>query len=326
MGCDGGTIPRRDELVRLRKKPETVKHSQFHNILLVLPCLPSQFQKDKESERFYRWRHCALSQQKLQQPIVMCGLGRLYSKQNVIEQLLEKDGMPESCSHIKSLKDIKNLKLTANPAYSAEEDKNAPFVCALIGLEMSGQFRFVAPWTCGCVFSERALKEISKSSVCSMCQTPYTEQDIVILNGNEKDVDLMTTKMEARAARLKAEKRDKKNKNKIEATATSTTAVEPETLPSTSEVTVKIEPGTSSSKLKPTSKSSLFVCPSLAAQKREIITDVIGPDPNCKKAKKDYSVAKDPKATEVYKSIFTSHESEQSQDRAHWITYNPFYN
>lgn len=71
----------------------------------------------------------------------MCGLGRLYSKQSVIEQLLEKDKMPESCSHIKSLKDIKDLRLTANPAYSVEDDKNAPFICALIGLEMSGQFR-----------------------------------------------------------------------------------------------------------------------------------------------------------------------------------------
>lgn len=25
MGCDGGTIPRRDELVKLKKKPEQVK-------------------------------------------------------------------------------------------------------------------------------------------------------------------------------------------------------------------------------------------------------------------------------------------------------------
>lgn len=25
MGCDGGTIPRRDELVRLKKKPEQVR-------------------------------------------------------------------------------------------------------------------------------------------------------------------------------------------------------------------------------------------------------------------------------------------------------------
>lgn len=273
----------------------------------------------------YRWRHCALTQQKLQQPIVMCGLGRLYSKQNVIEQLLEKDGMPESCSHIKSLKDIKNLKLVANPAYSAEDDKNAPFICALIGLEMSGQFRFVALWTCGCVFSERALKQL-KASVCSICQTPYTEQDVVILNGNEEDVDSMRTRMESRVARIKAEKKDKKNKLKAEQPAASTvtsssTSQEASSSGATSSVpTVKKEPGFS--------KSSLIMTPSASnAQKREIITDVInGADPNCKRAKKDYSVAKDPKATEVYKSLFTSHESEQTQERAFWVTYNPFYN
>lgn len=105
----------------------------------------------------------------------MCGLGRLYSKQNIIEYLLEKKKMPESCSHIKSLKDIKNLNLLANPAYSPESDvnescrdtRNAEFICALIGLEMSGTFRFVGLWTCGCVFSERALKEI-KSNTCSV--------------------------------------------------------------------------------------------------------------------------------------------------------------
>lgn len=106
-----------------------------------------KLQKDKESERRFRWRHCAITQQKLQQPIVMCGLGRLYSKQSVIEALLNKS-MPESSSHIKSLKDVKDLKLTANPAYSEEEDKSAPFICALIGLEMSGQFRKFVYFKC----------------------------------------------------------------------------------------------------------------------------------------------------------------------------------
>lgn len=80
----------------------------------------------------------------------MCGLGRLYSKQRVIEALLNKDELPAELQHIKSMKDIKDLKLTLNPAYSAEDEKNAPFICALIGLEMSGQFRFVALWSCGC--------------------------------------------------------------------------------------------------------------------------------------------------------------------------------
>lgn len=225
--------------------------------------------------------------------------------------------MPELCSHIKSLKDIKDLKLAANPAYSPEDDKNAPFICALIGLEMSGQFRFVALWTCGCVFSERALKQL-KSNVCSICQTPYSEQDVVILNGNEADVDIMRTKMEARTARLKAEKKSKKSKAApAEATATSSTKSSEELLPQA--VTVKLEPGSSKSFAK-----SLLLKKTDVAQKRAIITDLI--DPNSKKSKKDYSVACDTSATEVYKSIFTSHESEQSQGRAHWITYNPFYN
>lgn len=49
-------------------------------------------------------------------------------------------------------------------------------------------------------------------------------------------------------------------------------------------------------------------------------------DPSYKKTKKDYSVAKDPQTSEVYKSLFTSHQTDKSQKRAHWVTYNPFYN
>lgn len=170
MGCDGGTIPRRDELVRLKKKPEQVSiivesFSAAPTFLIMIQNF--LFQKDKDAERQFRWKHCNLTQERLRQPIVMCGLGRLYSKQNVIEHLLEGK-MPDSCAHIKSLKDIKDLNLTANPAYEeAQDDKNAQYICALIGLEMSGQFRFVALWKCGCVFSERALKEV-KDKNCSV--------------------------------------------------------------------------------------------------------------------------------------------------------------
>lgn len=162
----------------------------------------------------------------------------------------------------------------------------------------------MALWSCGCVFSERALNEI-KTNVCSTCQTPYTEQDIVILNGTDEDLDLMTTRMEARIARLKAEKKEKKNNKKIEETATTS-----------NEATTSKSNGKIPFTLKPT----------LPASKRELLLDPLASDPNSKKVKKDYSVAADPKATSVYKSIFTSHESEKKQERAHWITYNPHYN
>ena len=45
-----------------------------------------------------------------------------------------------------------------------------------------------------------------------------------------------------------------------------------------------------------------------------------------KKTKTDYSVAKDPNASSVYKSLFTSSVAAKNQMKAHWITYNPFYN
>ncbi|XP_049288839.1 replication termination factor 2 [Anopheles funestus] len=319
MGCDGGTIPRRDELVRLKKKPE---------------------QKDKDAERQFRWKHCALTQQRLQQPIVMCGLGRLYSKQNVIEALLDKEKMTEACAHIKSLKDIKNLNLTANPAYDeTKDDKSSPYICALIGLEMSGQFRFVALWTCGCVFSERALKEV-KEKVCSVCQTPYNDDDIVILNGTEEETEQMRIKMEERNVRARSEKKaksDKKSKSKASATVTSNAATESAAgATSTSSVVAESTITSSSSmvdkKLLPSSAkvngegSSKGTSKPMVPNKRALISDKIGEDPVFKKSKDDYSVAKDPKASSVYKSIFTTHESEKDQKRAHWVTYNPFYN
>ncbi|XP_035777138.1 replication termination factor 2-like [Anopheles albimanus] len=295
MGCDGGTIPRRDELVKLKKKPE---------------------QKDKESERQYRWKHCALTQLRLQIPIVTCALGRLYSKQSVVEALLEKEKMPETCRHIKTLKDIKNLKFTPNPAYDESKDgQSSPFICALSGLEMSGLFRFIALWTCGCVFSERALKAIKDKS-CPVCQVAFTDDDIIILNGSEEDVEQMKSKLQTRNTRLKLEK-------KIKSSSTSTLTLAG---PSTA------SGACSSSESKRHTKQHEEMCKpftigkSTTLNKRSLISNKIGEDPVYKKSKDDYSVAKDPKASLVYKSLFTSHESEKDQKRAHWVTYNPFYN
>lgn len=61
-------------------------------------------QKDRDSELSFRWRHCNITQEPLEEPISACGLGRLYKKQAVIEALLDRNLLPESASHIKSLK------------------------------------------------------------------------------------------------------------------------------------------------------------------------------------------------------------------------------
>ena len=52
----------------------------------------------------FRWKHCSITQEPLQTPIVACGLGRLYNKDAVIETLLDRANLPETAQHIRSLK------------------------------------------------------------------------------------------------------------------------------------------------------------------------------------------------------------------------------
>ncbi|KAJ0182784.1 hypothetical protein K1T71_002153 [Dendrolimus kikuchii] len=313
MGCDGGTIPRRDELVRMKKKPE---------------------QKDKDAERSFKWRNCALSQEPLQEPIVACGLGRLYSKSSVLEALLDKDTKSESISHIKNLKDIKDLKLTKNPAYTPADttdgsiSESSPYICPISGIEMSGKFRFVFLWSCGCVLAERALKEV-KQNLCHMCQQPFTDNDVIILNGTEEDIESLKEKMIVRLANRKG---SKKPKEKIK-TENVEVKTEPATPSTSSGINKEDEPGPSNVKKEidtiplslPKFNPNKQARGHFGSSKRVASTDLVS-DPSYKKTKKDYSVAKDPQSSEVFKSLFTSHKDDKQQQRAHWVTYNPFYN
>ncbi|XP_034237138.1 replication termination factor 2 [Thrips palmi] len=327
MGNDGGTIPRRDELVRLKKKKE---------------------KKDRDSELSFRWRHCNITQEPLEEPISACGLGRLYKKQAVIEALLDRNLLPESASHIKSLKDIRDLRLTPNPSFKTDAEKGdgyidratSPYICPLTGLEVTGRFRFIFLWSCGCVFAERAMKEV-KAKSCLKCQAPFNEEDIIILNGTEEEVDGLRVRLEARQARAKAEKKAKSEaKKKLKAEVqdsgvpTESIPFQPSVASASSVPKETLSSGTaklpSSSKIIPSAaagSSKMTVgmgAKPLAGDKRSA-TDKFN-DPAFKKSRESYRVAADPKATEVFKSLFTSHKSHESQTRAHWVTYNPFYN
>ncbi|XP_032675991.1 replication termination factor 2 isoform X2 [Odontomachus brunneus] len=261
--------------------------------------------KDKEAELAFKWKHCTIRQLPLQLPVVGCILGRLYSKESVLEGLLDRNTLPESAVHIKNLKDVRNLNLTPNPAFDSDRAEKSdsymngaknPYICPVIGLEMNGKYKFCFLWSCGCVMSERALKEV-KSWSCHRCQEPYEEMDIVVLNAEGDDLELMKERAILRKAIQKKSKK-RKSSNDVLAEGTSTDQL--------------------SSKKK--TKKEDKVLPQSNSNRSEAA------DPAYKKAKSDYSIAKDPKASEVFKSIFTSHKSAVEQDRAHWVTYNPFYN
>lgn len=208
MGCDGGTIPTRDELVKTKKKPE---------------------QKDLDSVRLFKWQHCALTQEPLDKPIVACELGRLYNKEAIIEKLLnaKSEGSSQGADHIKSLKDVKELQLEPNPAFKDKAsvgdggyvDRSiSPWICPLTSQEMNGKFRFVFDWSNGKVMSKRAYRMLKADQAASIA-----EENLIVINPDEdsEDEDLMNAKMEARRARIKAAKKAaKEEKRKANGSAT----------------------------------------------------------------------------------------------------------
>lgn len=131
--------------------------------------------------------------------------------------------------------------------------------------------------------------------LCHKCQQPFEDTDIVILNAEGDDLEIMKERAVLRKATQKKSKKKKLDDAQTEEKKTD-------------EAPKK--------KIKKEDK----VIPKLNNNQNE------ADDPAYKKAKSDYSVAKDPKASEVFKSIFTTHKSAAEQDRAHWVTYNPFYN
>jgi len=226
MGNDGGSIPDRRDLVRNKPKAE---------------------QADKANQTRAKWFFCALSKRRLQEPVVACALGKIYNKDSIIEYLLDKSAYGDGeriCGHIRSLKDVKTLILTANPAPSApasvsQSTERPQFVCPLTLKEMNGVQPFVYISTCGCVFSQAALRTVSGAStstpspppaetskdveatptpskqldICPQCATKFDRsEDIVLLNPPPETEELMELAM-ARKRLAEPVKKSKKRKN-----------------------------------------------------------------------------------------------------------------
>jgi hypothetical protein len=194
MGCDGGSIPKRDEMVRTKKKDPKV---------------------DETEKQRVKWLLCALSDEPLNEPVVCDCLGNLFNKEALINRLLEKK--MEGFTHIRSLKDVVTLQMAKNPNYKPDEVTDYdnivfPFICPITGYEANGKHRFSAIRTCGHVFSDKALAEVP-SSTCLLCQTPYTKDDLIPLNPPDDEQRVLKEKL---ALANREKKKEKKHKQKHE--------------------------------------------------------------------------------------------------------------
>jgi len=217
MGCDGGSIPTRCELVKVKEKQEVKDPSEVNRI---------------------RWSYCSLSKEPLSDPIVACRLGSLYNKDQILHALVKK--LPSLQDplflHITLLKDLIPVSFTRNPLYNPDSN-NSPFICPITQLEVGGKHKFVVMTECGCVVSQRALKEIPSNS-CLVCEKELNPSHVLVLN--EPDLSPGTDNWRAKQSDLISQKqkksKGKKRKNE-ESESTTTTTTTSSTIPDTTDTT-----------------------------------------------------------------------------------------
>ena len=97
MGLDGGTIISRSDILRgqswdVANADRGASTSSRGGQLSAGKVHTGRRRVDPAERRRARWSHCALSGEPLREPIVCCGLGRLYNREALIEHALAQAG------------------------------------------------------------------------------------------------------------------------------------------------------------------------------------------------------------------------------------------
>ncbi|KEY73934.1 hypothetical protein S7711_07774 [Stachybotrys chartarum IBT 7711] len=198
MGNDGGSIPKRSELVKNAARAPTTSELKA----TVLESLA------------HAWGHCALSGMPLDFDATVSDYrGRLYHYEAVLKGLMPSDEAPDVTPQslgIRSLRDVAKLK------FSKSGDK---WACPISMKEIGPATKAVYLVPCGHVFAEVAMNEIQEKN-CPECAEEFSKDNIItILPSTEKEMEKLEVRMENLRAKglthtLKKDKSEKKKKRK----------------------------------------------------------------------------------------------------------------
>ncbi|KAL8435798.1 hypothetical protein ACSSS7_002175 [Eimeria intestinalis] len=223
MGGDGGSFSGRAEMVK-------TKGFKFLRNLGGMGYTPNtqiragDERLGKNENRDLQNSACALSEEPLKPPLVACRVGRLYNKESVITAMLEKS-LPPHMKHVKSLKDLKGLKVEINAATGFP-------VCPITKADLSSGVRASIIWPCGSLVSNRALDamtskdsesarpesdsreagrpKIKGSFVCPMCSEEHNAaEDLIPLSPDEDEIPALLEKALAQHQAKKAAKKQR---------------------------------------------------------------------------------------------------------------------
>ncbi|KAF7846210.1 hypothetical protein BT93_L4836 [Corymbia citriodora subsp. variegata] len=164
MGNDGGSIPKRRELVKEAARNPTT----------------AEIKESQQEQQEYYWTTDPISRKPLSPPIVSDSSGKLFNKDTILEYLLpspDDESTPlktdaESIlqGSVKSLKDIVTLTF--------DTDASGAFKCPITSDRLGPGSKAIYLVPCGHVFSGAAVKEVSGER-CLTCNEVYASNDII---------------------------------------------------------------------------------------------------------------------------------------------------
>lgn len=237
MGNDGGSIPKRRELVKDAARAPTV----------------SELKATAHESLNHAWTHDPLTSELLDlENAVSDWRGRLYNYESILKGLMPGDSddtkttesangeSPEATfasTGIKSLRDIVKLKVKRYTSPGTKE--KGIWACPVTLKELGASTRSVYLVPCGHVFAETAIKQIHEE-VCPECSEPFHSEDIIpILPTEKSDMERLAARSEALRAKglthsLKKDKSSSKKKRKAdEANGTRSATGEEDTVKAT---------------------------------------------------------------------------------------------
>jgi hypothetical protein len=177
MGGDGGSIPKRADMVKTKgysSAQGSSVGSMGYNPNLQRKVVEENV--DPKRQRQLWMTRCWLTGQTLEEPIAACRAGYLYNKETVFRYLLEKQ-ITKLPKHVTSIRDVIDVKF--------KRSGNGRVVCPITGKELDdGVHKSAVIWPCGCVVGLKALGFESGEKQCINCATPI--ESVVKLYPEEK--------------------------------------------------------------------------------------------------------------------------------------------
>ncbi|KAH7088346.1 Rtf2 RING-finger-domain-containing protein [Paraphoma chrysanthemicola] len=201
MGNDGGSIPKRRELVKEAAKSLT----------------SAQLKEAQNEQQEYGWTTDPLTRKPLARPVVSDAAGLLYNKDSIIEYLLkpdtdrEKDEMRKVGGvkgaeggfaelgafgdRVKALKDVVEVKFEVVEGQRELSARGEKWVCPITGTELGPGAKACYIVPCGHAFRGSVVKEVGEGK-CLQCNESYAENDVIpILPTAPTDVARLNLRM-----------------------------------------------------------------------------------------------------------------------------------